>query len=301
MRRASLLSIVAVVALVFFGHCAAAEQAYEAISEGGIEFANPDDQHLTLDLARPDGEGPFPAVVCIHGGGFREGDQSYYDATCEDLARHGYVAITINYRLAPQFPFPAAVEDCKAAVRWLRANADKYHIDPDRIGTVGCSAGGTLAEFLGVTGDQKKYEGTGGNPDQSSKVKCVVEFFGANDLTKSYDKSTDAATVLPLYLGGNLEEARERHVEASPITWVTAKSAPTLCIHGTEDELVALEQSELMVDKLKAAGVEAKLLVMKGAGHGFEGEQQEQADKAMIKFFDAHLKAGGKDAVNGKK
>jgi acetyl esterase/lipase len=262
----------------------------EVITEQGIEYANPADQHLKLDLTRPDGEGPYPAIVCIHGGGFRSGDRSAYKALCEKLAKHGYVAVTIDYRLAPQFPFPAAVHDCKAAVRWLRANAAKYHIDPQRIGAMGGSAGGTLAEFLGVTEGKKQFEGDGGNPDQPSRVKCVVEFFGANDFTKSYGKSVDAAEVLPLYLGGNLEEARERHVEASPINWVTKNAAPTLCIHGADDKYVALEQSELMVGKLKAAGVEAKLEALKGAGHGFKGTDEERAEAAMIKFFDAHLK-----------
>src|SRR3954454_7427061 len=99
----------------------------ETTIERGIEYANPDDQHLQLDLARPDGDGPFPAVVCIHGGGFRGGDRVTYDALCKKLAEHGYVAVTITYRLAPKYPFPAAVYDSKAAVRWLRANAQKYH------------------------------------------------------------------------------------------------------------------------------------------------------------------------------
>jgi acetyl esterase/lipase len=263
---------------------------YEVISEQGIEYSNPDDQHLQLDMSRPNGKGPFPAVVCIHGGGFRDGDQSYYNAACDKLAANGYVAVTINYRLAPKYPFPAAVHDCKAAVCWLRANAKKYHIDPDRIGAMGGSAGGTLATFLGVTGDEQKFQGEGEHRDQSSRVQCVVSFFGPTDFTKSYGKSVDAEFILPEYLGGNLEEARERHVEASPLTYVTAKDAPTLCIHGTNDEYVALEQSEWMVDRLKKAGVKAELLVLKGAGHGFEGKDDENADAAMIEFFNANLK-----------
>ena len=280
--------------LAFSLQAGAAE--YEAITEQGVEYANPDEQHLKLDIARPAtlegaaAEGSFPAVVCIHGGGFREGDLSYFGATCELLARNGYVAVTIDYRLAPKYPFPAAVEDCKAAVRWLRANAEANHIDPKRIGAIGASAGGSLAHFLGVTADKREYEGDGGNSDQSSQVQCVVSFFGPTDFTKSYGKSEDAADVLPLYLGGNLEDARERHIEASPLTYVTKDDAPTLCIHGTNDTYVALEQSQFIVDKLKATGVEAKLLVMQGAGHGFEGEDYDKGDAAMMKFFDTHLK-----------
>jgi acetyl esterase/lipase len=270
--------------------CLACRVTKGQVYESGLEYANPDGQSLKLDLVRPEGDGPFPGVVCIHGGGFREGDLSEHGGAIQKLAEHGYVAVTITYRLAPDHPFPAAVEDCKAAVRWLRANAEKYHIDTDRIGVMGTSAGGNLAQFLGVTADKKQFEGSGGNEDESSRVQCVVSFFGPSDLTKSYGKSADADFVLPLYLGGNLAEARDRHVEASPITWVTGKAPPTLCIHGTEDEYVALEQSEWIVERLKRAGVEATLLVMKGAGHGFEGEAYDKADQAMIDFFDAHLK-----------
>jgi acetyl esterase/lipase len=259
--------------------------------EAGIEYANPDDQHLQLDLARPSkGDGPFPAVVCIHGGGFRAGKREGWDGRCITLAQHGYVAVTVTYRLAPKYQFPAAVYDCKAAVRWLLANAKKYAVDPDRIGVTGDSAGGHLAQFLGVTADVKQFEGDGGNADRSSRVACVVNWYGPSDFTKSYGKSKDAAEVLPLFLGGDLEKAHRRHVEASPLYWVTPDAAPTLCIHGTKDEYVASEQATWIVDRLKAADVEAELLTMEGAGHGFKGDDAAKAEQAMIAFFDAHLK-----------
>ena len=259
--------------------------------EAGIEYANPDNQHLQLNMARPkSGGGPFPAVLCIHGGGFRAGKREGYDGQIVRLAERGLVAVTVSYRLAPKYPFPAAVYDTKAAVRWLRANAAKYKIDPDRIGVTGGSAGGHLAQFLGVTGDVKEFEGNGGNPTQSSKVTCVVNVYGPSDFTKSYGKSVDAADVLPLFLGGNLEKARPQHIRASPLYWVTPNAAPTLCIHGTDDKYVAHEQSEWLVEKLKAAGVEAELLTLEGAGHGFKGKDAETAEKAMMSFFDQHLK-----------
>ncbi len=200
------------------------------------------------------------------------------------------MAITVTYRLAPKYQFPAAVYDVKAAVRWLRANAAKYRVDPDRIGATGGSAGGHLAQFLGVTADQPQFEGDGGNLDQSSRVACVVNFYGPSDFTQSYGHSVDAAEVLPLFLGGNLDQARQRHIIASPLYWVTPAAAPTLCIHGTKDDYVALEQARWIVDRLQAAGVEAELLPMEGAGHGFTGEAAAQADAAMLTFFDAHLK-----------
>jgi acetyl esterase/lipase len=206
------------------------------------------------------------------------------------LAAHGYVAATIDYRLAPKYQFPAAVHDVKEAVRWLRANARKYHVDPERIGVTGGSAGGHLAQFLAVTADVPEFEGPGGHRDQRSRVACVVNVYGPSDFTQSYGKSVDAANVLPLFLGGDLEHARNRHILASPLYWVTPRAAPTLCIHGTEDKYVAYEQAGWLVDRLKAAGVEADLLTLEGAGHGFKGKDAERAEAALIAFFDKHLK-----------
>jgi acetyl esterase/lipase len=263
----------------------------DVVFEKGVEYSNPDGQHLQLNLARPKtGNGPFPAVLCIHGGGFRAGTREGYDGLIVRLAQNGYVAATATYRLAPKYPFPAAVHDTKAAVRWLRGNAAKYHIDSEHIGVTGGSAGGHLAQFLGVTAGVKEFEGEGGNPDQSSAVACVVNYFGPSDFTKSYGKSVDAAEVLPLFLGGNLQTARERHIRSSPLYWVTPDAAPTLCIHGTEDKYVAYEQAGWLIDRLKAAGVEADLLTLPGAGHGFRGKDAETAERAMMAFFDKHLK-----------
>ncbi|MFM8274717.1 MAG: alpha/beta hydrolase fold domain-containing protein, partial [Gemmata sp.] len=243
-----------------------------------------------LNMARPKGAGPFPAVVCIHGGGFRAGNRTSYDAQIVRLAERGYVAVTVSYRLAPKYPFPAAVHDTKAAVRWLRANAKKYGVDPNNIGTTGASAGGTLAQMLGVTAGVKEFEGDGGNAEQSSAVKCVVNVYGANDFTKSYGKSVDAHVVLPLYLGGDLDKARPAHVRSSPLYWVTPTAAPTLCVHGTEDRYVHIEQAEMLVERLKGTGIEVELLKLEGAGHGFKGADAEKSEKALIAFFDKHLK-----------
>jgi acetyl esterase/lipase len=205
------------------------------------------------------------------------------------LAQHGYVAVTVSYRLAPKYQFPAAIHAVKAAVRWLWANSKQYKVDPAHIGVMGGSAGGHLAQFLGVTADVRQFEGDGGNAEQSSRVACVVNYYGPSDFTKSYGKSVDAAEVLPLWLGGNLEQARKKHIVASPLYWVTPDATPTLCIHGTDDKYVAHEQAVWLVDKLKAAGVEAELLTVEGAGHGFRGKDAERAEDAMLAFFAKHL------------
>lgn len=263
----------------------------DVLFETGIEYSNPDNQHLQLNMARPrNGKGPFPVILCIHGGGFRAGSRDGYNKLCQTLAQRGFVAVTASYRLAPKYQFPAAVHDVKAAVRWLRANASKYHLDPDRIGTTGGSAGGHLAQFLGVTPGIAQFEGSGGNAEQSSKVACVVNSYGPSDFTKSYGKSVDAAEVLPLFLGGDVEHERRRHIVSSPLYWVTPEAAPTLCIHGTEDKYVAYEQATWIVDRLKACDVEVELLTLEGAGHGFKGADAEKADKALLAFFEKHLK-----------
>ncbi len=255
-----------------------------------IEYAQPGDDSLKLNLARPANSPSLaPIVLCIHGGGFRAGSREGYDALCRKLAEHGFVAATMQYRLAPKHPFPAAVHDTKAAVRWLRLHAKELHADPNRLGVTGSSAGGHLAQFLGVTAGVPRFEGDQ-NPGPSSAVTCVVNVYGPSDFTKSYGKSVDAHEVLPLWLGGNLETALPRHIESSPLNWVTPAAAPTLLIHGTEDKYVAYEQALWMRDRLTASGVKVALLTLEGAGHGFKGADAEKAEGALIAYFEATLK-----------
>ena len=205
MRLTSLLAVILCAAII---SPVAFAQELPPLTKG-IEYANPENQHLQLDLAQPSGDGPFPAVVCIHGGGFRAGKRDGWDTMCRQLASRGYVAITITYRLAPDHQFPAAVEDSKAAVRWLRANAAKYHVDTNRIGALGDSAGAHLALYLAVTNNVHDFDGDQ-NPGQSTAVQCAVSYYGPADFTLSYGRSVDAAEVLPLFLGGNLQQQPSR-------------------------------------------------------------------------------------------
>ena len=285
-------SICCLLSVSLLWSAAAQLRAAEIVFEEGIEYANPDEQHLQLNLARPkQAEGKLPAVVCIHGGGFRAGERKGYDGLCKKLAERGYVAVTVTYRLAPKYQFPAAVYDVKAAVRWVRANAEKYQIDPERIAALGGSAGGHLAQFLGVTGDVPQFEGDSGNAGPSSRVACVVNYYGPSDFTKSYGKSVDAAEVLPLFLGGDLEHARHQHILASPLNWVTPDAAPTILLHGTADQYVNYEQALWMRDRLQAAGVEVQLVTFEGAKHGLGGQYAQPAEKAALEFLDKHLKS----------
>lgn len=244
-----------------------------------------------MDIIRPrTSRGLLPAVLLIHGGGFRAGTKESYIPLAIKLAEHGYVAATANYRLAPRNQFPAAVEDSKAAVRFLRANASKYQIDVDHIGALGGSAGGHLVLMLGLTAGVSEFEGSGPNRDQSSAVQCVVDEYGPTDFTQSYSKSVDAAEVLPQFLGGDLDHERLAHIRSSPLHWVTPHAAPILAIHGTLDPYVAYEQSLWMIERLIAAGVPAELETMSGAGHGFRGADALRADERAFAWFDKYLK-----------
>ncbi|MBI2690037.1 MAG: alpha/beta hydrolase fold domain-containing protein [Acidobacteria bacterium] len=248
-------------------------------------------ERVAMDIFRPkNAVGPHPAILCVHGGGFRAGSRAGYRALAIKLAQRGYVAATASYRLAPRHQFPAAVEDVKAAVRFLRANAKKYALDPEHIGATGGSAGGHLVLMLGLTGDSKAFDGYGPNLDQSAKVQAVVNYFGLTDFTRSYGKSVDTDVVLPLWLGGDLEHERRYHQIASPLNYANPLAAPLLSVHGTEDKYVEHAQSVWLTERLQAMGAEAELLTLPGAGHGFEGADAEKAEAALFAFFDKHLR-----------
>jgi acetyl esterase/lipase len=267
------------------------EKKGEVRVERDLVYGKGGDTDLQLDLAMPkDGDGPFPAIVCIHGGGWRGGNRQNLAKTIEVLAGRGYVAATISYRLVPKATFPAQIEDSKAAVRWLRANAKKYKVDPDHIGAVGYSAGGHLCCLLGVTAKDDRLEGKGGNAEQSSQVQAVVSFFGPTDFTERTWNATVEKDILAPFLGGSFEDKRENYKKASPVSYVRKSAPPFLFFHGTEDKVVAVSQSRILAEKLRGVGASAKLVEIEGAGHGWGGEKLLETVEQMVKFFDANLK-----------
>ncbi|MBI3209635.1 MAG: alpha/beta hydrolase fold domain-containing protein [Candidatus Solibacter usitatus] len=259
------------------------------VFERDIDYANILGGKLQMDVARPKGDGPFPGVVMIHGGGFRGGQRQSYHALAIKLAESGFVAATITYRLTPKFQFPSPVFDAKSAVRFLRANAARFHLDAAKMGTMGGSAGGHLALMLGLTGGVPEMEGDGPNPEQSSRVQCVVNYYGPTDFTRIYDKGGDAADVLPQFLGGAAKWTMAAHIKASPLNWVSPDDPPVLTIHGTKDPLVPYEQGVWLTGRLQSSGVETELMTMSGAGHGFRGKDGEEAQRRTIEFFKTHL------------
>ena len=208
----------------------------------------------------------------------------------EHLAERGFVAVTVSYRLTPKAQFPAQIEDCKAAVRWLRANAEKYHVDADHIGAAGFSAGAHLACLLGTADKDAGLEGKGGNPDQSSKVQAVVSYFGPTDFaSKTWSKKVEELYLVPL-LGGTFEEKKDMYRKCSPLEHASKNACPHLFFHGDKDGLVHIENSQKMVKKLKDVGVYARLVTMENEGHGWSGEKLTKTIDESVEFLKEKLK-----------
>ena len=273
-----------------------------AITEAGrierdVIYGKGGDVELKLDLYFPKtaSDKPLPTVMYVHGGGWRNGDKAGGAGmmAVQDLLRRGYLFASINYRLAPEHKFPAQIEDVKCAVRFLRAHASEYKLNPNRIGAIGTSAGGHLVALLGVSAGVTDLEGKGGWSDQSSRVQAVADLFGPTDLTMG--------------AGGRAEQLGEtvfgaKSVDdpvlkrASPVTYVSKENPPFLMMHGDKDPVVPLRHSEKLLEKLKAAGVASTLVVVTNAGHGFApagGEpnpSRAEIGRMIADFFDKSLK-----------
>lgn len=261
-------------------------------AEQDIVYTKAGSVELKLDLARPAaGDGPFPAVIVIHGGAWRQGNKADVRPILPQFAQRGYVAISPQYRFCPKDKFPAQVYDVKAAVRWLKANAKKYKVDPERIGATGFSAGGHLALMLGLTGPADGLEGdvAAGAPD--SRVKAVVNFFGPTDLAAS-DIPDISKPLVKDFLGGSAAEKPEAAAKASPLTFVSKEDAPVLTFQGTKDPLVPFSQAIKLAEAMNSAGVPGRVELIVGASHGWGGAEMERTVADTFRFFDRYLKPG---------
>jgi acetyl esterase/lipase len=198
--------------------------------------------------------------------------------------------VAVGYRLAPEHKWPAPIEDAKTAIRFLRENAKKYDIDPERVGAFGFSAGGHIAALLGTTTKEDGFDGPL-YPEQSSQVKCVVDFFGPTDMTLfSETPAIEKAYMVPLF-GKRFESEPETYKKASPLYHVNKTNSPFLICHGNADLIVPIIHSERFANKLKEANVPSRLITVNGKGHGWGGQDALDTRTEAIKFFDEYLKA----------
>jgi acetyl esterase/lipase len=258
-----------------------------------------------LDLYLPPAGKDHPLIVWIHGGAWSGGDKRGGPAL--RFVERGDAVASVNYRLSSDAPFPAQIEDCKAAIRWLRAHAAEYGYSPDRIGVWGSSAGGHLVALLGTSSDVEEFD-VGPNRDVSSRVQAVCDFYGPADLLRMGAQSGpesridhDAADSPESRLvGGPIQERKELATKASPITYVSKERArripPFLILHGDRDDTVPIGQSERLHQALRAAGVASEYHVVEGAGHGGGSFNGPEVQRRVDHFFAEHL---GREAAEG--
>lgn len=252
----------------------------------GVEYGTGGGRPLKLDIIRPKepSGGPLPVILYVHGGGWKMYDRAQFREYLYFFARRGYFCASMDYRLSQEAKFPAQIEDCKCAVRFLRAHAREYGIDPDHIGAWGASAGGQLVSLLGTTAGMKELEGQGGWPEFSSRVQAVCDFYSPTDMTLPRERNQQNVDDL---FGGPVREHLEMARLASPILHVSKDSAPFLILHSDGDPVVPLSHSQALADKLRETGVEVHLEVVKDKYHGSAYEIYHPQIRA---FFDKHLK-----------
>jgi acetyl esterase/lipase len=261
-----------------------------------VTYCNPDGIAQKMDVLYPKtlADQPMPVIVYVHGGGWTSGDKSSVELLDNPaMAMLGYVLVSLNYRLAPQYKFPAQIIDVKCALRHLRANAEQYKIDPNKIGVMGASAGGHLVALLGTT-DQSAGFDVGEYVDQSSRAQAVVDLFGPADLPALF---TSNALVIGRDVFGATSRDDPILVRASPVTYITRDDPPFLILQGDQDTTVPPQQSQSLYEKLKAGGVNATLVMVKNAGHGFApvggtkiSPSLAELTKLVVEFFGTWLK-----------
>ncbi|HEX2061121.1 MAG TPA: alpha/beta hydrolase [Thermoanaerobaculia bacterium] len=262
-----------------------------------LEYASPGGTRLLMDLRVPDGAGPHPVILYLHSGAWITGNR--FGGPAIRQASRGYAVASIEYRLAPQHIWPAQIEDAKAAVRWLRANAARFRLDPERVGVFGASAGGHIGAVLGTSGGVESLEGLGhGNPQFSSRVKVVVDLYGPTDLLRiEEDKlpciplnGNDPRMPPSLLMGCPIQQCKEWTRTASPMTYATPDDPPFLIMHGMLDCLVPYKQSVQLHEKLEATGVDSRLILIPKGDHGGKAFDEEKYEKAVDDFLDRFLR-----------
>ena len=284
-------------------------RAQEAGADAVLNLATPANVRIFRDLAYVDQAGPrqkldlylpfplpakpLPLIVYLHGGGWRKGSKADGRPLAFRMVAQGYAVACISYRLSVEAQFPAQLEDCKTAVRWLRGHAERYRLDPEHVGVVGVSAGGHLAALLGVTHLVRLFDNNL-NPNQSSSVQAVCDFFGPVDLVQLYEASqklhTPQADEVVKLLGGDPRVLTEAARSANPLTYIEDNVPAFFIIHGTDDTVVPPEQSRLLYDALRKQGISAHLHLIHGAGHTGPAFIAPDVNAMVDDFFASILK-----------
>jgi acetyl esterase/lipase len=254
-----------------------------------LEYGKVGQRSLHLDLYRPKTDKPVPGLIFIHGGAWKKGNRADMKYYAVKYAARGYVTATISYRLSREAPFPAAVQDAKCAVRWMRAHASQYGINPDQIGVSGNSAGGHLSMMIGYSSDVPELEGDGGYAEISSCVQAVVNFYGPADLTTPFaTKQTDLHGFLS---GKQYDKDPKLYAFASPITHLTKDDPPTLILHGTIDSTVPIAQADKLARRLEQLDIPMVYEKFVGWPHTMDLAQavNERCCYLMDRFLEKHL------------
>ena len=303
MRKPMIQIIVTLVLILFFvatisvlaqrrGSAEARKVPENVTVHRDVAYVTDGHERQKLDLYVPDTGENLPLIIWVHGGAWRGGSKEHYNPMA--YLKSGYAGASINYRLSQHAVFPAQIEDVKAAVRWLRANAETYRLDPNRFAAWGSSAGGHLVAMLGTAGNIKEFE-VGENLEVSSEVQAVVNYFGPTDFLQMdahrlpdglvHDAPDSPESQL---VGGPIQEHKDRVARANPVTYVSKDDPPMLIIHGDQDKLVPYHQSVLLKNALEGAGVVVTLYKVEGGGHGwFRDPKVPELTRA---FLEKHLK-----------
>jgi acetyl esterase/lipase len=279
-----------------FGHPALLPAGVKA--ERNIPYVENGHRNQVLDLFLPEqpSDKPLPLMIWIHGGAWMAGDQASPPVLY--LVKKGFAVASIQYRFSQDAIWPAQAYDCKAAIRFLRANAAKYNFDPDHFGVGGDSSGGHLAAFVGTSGDVKEMEGDLGNTNVSSSVQAVVDWFGPTDVTLMAQQSGPRSMIQhdapdspeSLLLGGPVQEKCDLARTANPLTYIDKDDPPFLIMHGNNDQLVPLGQSVILAKALIDAGVEVTMKTIPGASHEDPQFRNAESQRLIEEFLSRKLK-----------
>lgn len=257
-------------------------------------------QKLDLYLPEKAPDRPLPLIVHIHGGGWVGGNK--FPCPVVGMVTRGYVVASVEYRFSQKAKFPAQIQDCQAAIRWLRSHAKEHNIDSDHVGVIGGSAGGHLSALVGTAGGKKAFTPIGGNENQSDRVQAVCDIYGPSNFGTVMQQAAEDKNVRNIFafntpkdpysllIGVSLEGNKEKTDAVSPVHYVSRDNPPMLILHGTHDALVPYAQSVELAAALKQQGVEVWLQTLPGAGHGGGGFGKPQINTLTQNFFDKHLK-----------